>query len=305
MLRGETSAEHFRAMVAMADNMAFPEIDPSLEGVYQVYAMCYARAPGRRVHENFMVRDMHDGPMPLDFNVWILRNDHRAVLVDTGFGHRAAGERKWPLDIDPIEALAQLGIDPNSIDDVVITHLHFDHAGNLDRFAKARFHVQDAEVAFATGRCMCEAHLRRPFDIEDVVTLVRHTYAERVHFHDGDANILPGISVHALHGHSQGLQGVRVMTARGPILLASDASHFYANFLQRAPFALTVDAAATLRSYARMMELGGSVERIIPGHDPKVRDLYPVHTIRGIKLTALHEAPKPHDIAALCRTDDV
>jgi glyoxylase-like metal-dependent hydrolase (beta-lactamase superfamily II) len=290
-------------MGEMADKTAFPKIDPSRDDVYQVYSMCYARAPRRRVHENFMVRDMHDGPMPLDFNVWILRNAHRTVLVDTGFGHRAAGERSWPLDVDPIEALAQLGIDPDAIEDVVITHLHFDHAGNLDRFGKARFHVQDAEVAFATGRCMCEAHLRRPFDIEDVVTLVRHTYAERVRFHDGDADILPGISVHALHGHSQGLQGVRVMTARGPILLASDACHFYANFLKRAPFALTVDAAATLRSYARMMELGGSVEHIIPGHDPKVRDLYPNHKIRGIDLTALHETPKPHDITALCRTE--
>ena len=73
------------------------------------------------------------------------------------------------------------------IDIVIASHLHFDHAGNIERFAKARFHVQDAEVGFATGRCMCEPALRYPFDVEDVVTFVRHTYAERVRFHDGDA----------------------------------------------------------------------------------------------------------------------
>ncbi len=287
----------------MVENLDFPAMGPSLDGVYQIYSLCYARAPERKVHENFMYRDMHDGPMPLDFNVWIVRNAFRTVLVDTGFGRRAAGERQWPLDFDPIEALAQLRIDPDTIEDVVISHLHFDHAGNLDRFAKARFHVQDAEVAFATGRCMCEAHLRRPVDIEDVVTLVRHTYAERVCFHSGDANILPGISVHALPGHSLGLQGVRVVTPRGPVLLASDASHYYANFLRRAPFALTVDAPETLRSYGRMMELAGTIERIIPGHDPRVRELYPTCAINGVKLLALHEVPKPHDIAELSRVE--
>lgn len=273
---------------------------PALEGpenIYQIYSLCYARAPSRRVHENFLLRDMHDGPMPLDFNVWIIRNAHRTLLVDTGFGYRAAGERGFPLDVDPIEALSSIGIDPDRIEDVILTHLHFDHAGNLDRFAKAKFHVQDSEIAFATGRCMCEAHLRRPFDVEDIVTFVRHTYAERVTFHEGDSQLYPGISLHALPGHSMGLQGVLVNTVRGSVLLASDASHLYANFMRRAPYALTVDAIATLRTYEKMMELGGEPSRIIPGHDPLVRSLFPALTIKDITLHALHEAPRPFDAA--------
>lgn len=280
-----------------------PEMDSSEDGVYQVYSLCFARVPERRIHENFLRRDMHDGPMPMDFNLWIVHNAHRTLLVDTGFGKRAADERRRPLDFDPVDALARLGIDPDQIEDIILTHLHFDHAGNIERFGKARFHVQDAEVGFATGRCMCEPNLRFPFDVEDVVTLVRHTFASRVAFHEGDAAPLPGISLHVVPGHTSGIQAVRVMTRRGPIVLASDASHFYANYLRRGPFSLTVDAIATLRSYDRLRQLAGSVDRIVPGHDPRVRALYPNHEIGGISLTALHEDPKPHDIAALTALD--
>jgi len=274
-----------------------PVPEGSAEGVYHVYSLCFGKAPERRVHENFMRRDMHDGPMPLDFNIWILHNRYRTVLVDTGFGQRAADERKRTIDFDPVAALGRLGIDADSICDIILSHLHFDHAGNIDRFAKARFHVQDAEVAFATGRCMCEGNLRFPFDVEDVVALLRHTYAERVCFHDGDALPLPGIALHLVPGHTQGIQAVRVMTPRGPVLLASDSSHFYANLLRRSPFSVTVDAMTTLRSYDRLMALAGSVEHLIPGHDPRVRAFYPSYWFGDTEVTALHEVPKPHDLA--------
>jgi glyoxylase-like metal-dependent hydrolase (beta-lactamase superfamily II) len=268
---------------------------------YQIYALRFGSVPGRRVHENFLRRDMHDGPMPLDFYVWIVRNAQRVVLVDTGFARRAAEQRNWGMDFDPIDALAKLGVDPDAIGDVVVTHLHVDHAGNLGRFAKARFHIQVAEAAFATGPCMCEAHLRMPFDVEDVVQLVRHTYAERVKYHEGDGVVAPGISVHFVPGHTSGMQAVRVMTARGPVVLASDSSHMYANAMRRSPFSLTVDAIATLRSYDRLMELAGSYERIVPGHDPKVGELYPGHDFGGVRLIALHEAPRPHELDELTR----
>ena len=281
-----------------------PEAEPSEDGVYHIYAMCYARAPARRVHDNFIFRDMHDGPMPLDYNLWIVRNAHRTILVDTGFSPRAASERQRPLDFDPVEALARLGIDPAALEHIILTHLHYDHAGNLDRFPNARFHVQDAEVSFATGRCMCEPKIRWAFDVEDVVALVRRIYAERVSFHDGDAAPLPGISLHVLPGHSKGMQAVRVITPRGPVVLASDVSHYYANFLRRSPFILTIDAAQTLQSYQDLIQLAGAVDRIIPGHDPKVRSLYPSCEIAGVSLVALHENPKPHDIDALTRVDN-
>jgi glyoxylase-like metal-dependent hydrolase (beta-lactamase superfamily II) len=268
------------------------------DDVYHVWSVRFARL-SRRIHENFIITDLHDGPMPLDYNFWILQNAHRTVLVDTGFGPRAAAERGRELDVDPITALARVGVDPASINDVILTHLHYDHAGNMDRLPAARFHVQESEVAFATGRCMCERFMRFPFDVEDVVTLVRHTFADRVRFHAGDAYPLPGISLHLLPGHTAGIQAVRVLTPRGVVLLASDVTHYYANFLRRSPFVLTVDAAATLRSYESLISIAGGYERVIPGHDPRIRDLYPLYDVGGVSLAALHEAPRPHALSDL------
>ena len=261
------------------------------EGVYELYALRFGEFAERRVHDNFLRRDMHDGPMPLDFSVWIARNAHRVVLIDTGFGERASQQRGRSIFFNPVDALQRVGIANGDIQDIFLTHLHFDHAGNMDRFPNARFHVQDAEVAFATGRCMCETHLKFPFDVEDVVTLIRHNFAGRVQFHEGNANPIPGISLHLVPGHTQGMQAVRVMTPRGAVVLASDAAHFYANYLRRSPFSLTVDALTTLRSYDTLTALAGSVDRLIPGHDPLVRSLYPRMEVAGIELSVLHLEP--------------
>lgn len=281
-----------------------PGTGPVEDDTYDIYQLTYAQDPGRRVHQNFMMCDMHDGPMPVDFSLWVLHNAHRTILVDTGYSPRASAERGRPLDFDPVEGLAQIGVDPDTIEDVVITHLHFDHAGNLDRFGKARFHIQDAEVTFATGRCMCDAFVRRPFDVEDVVTLVRHTYADRVVFHDGDDSLVPGITLHAFPGHSAAVQAVRVKTARGPVLLGSDVSHYWCNILNRKPFNLTLDVTATLNSYRRALALVDAPHSFIPGHDPKARWLYPSIEVNGISLLALHEEPATHQVSDLMRTDN-
>ena len=114
------------------------------------------------------------------------------------------------LTLNPVDALAGFGVKADSIKDVIVTHLHYDHAGNLDRFPNARFHLQDREMSYATGRCMCNGMLRHPFSVEHVTLMVRHVYGERVTFHSGDGEIAPGVTVHRVGGHSDGLQVVRV-----------------------------------------------------------------------------------------------
>jgi len=245
--------------------------------------------------------DVHTRNMPMYFYIWIIRNQSRTIVVDTGFGERAARERGRALDFDPIDALGRIGVDAGEVKDVILTHLHFDHAGNVDRFPAARFHVQGAEMAFATGPCMCAPFMRAPFDVEDVVAMVKHLYADQVVFHHGDASPFPGISLHVLPGHSAGIQAVRVMTERGPVLLASDVSHYYANFLRGIPFRLTIDVAATHRSYRQLTAIAGAVERIIPGHDPKTAEIYPAVSVNGVELLALHHPPKPRSAEELAR----
>ena len=179
-----------------------------------------------------------------------------------------------------------LGCDAASVKDVVITHLHYDHVGNFDLFPAATLHLQDLEMRYATGRYMGHECFRGAYEVEDVVGMVRRVYEDRVRFHDGDAEIAPGISVHLIGGHTMGLQVVRVATRRGRVVLASDASHFYANMEQVRPFPIVWSVADMVDGYRKLASLAESPGHIIPGHDPLVFERYPAPTkeLKGIAV---------------------
>lgn len=256
----------------------------------EIYAIRYATHTGRQPHQNYLTPDIHNEGTDLDYFVWLIRGGDGDILVDTGFNAIAANERARALMINPADALKNFGVSPDSIRDVVITHLHYDHAGNLDRFPNARFHLQDREMRFATGRCMCHGLLRHPFSVEDVTLMVRHVYSDRVVFHDGDAEIAPGVTLHHVGGHSDGLQVVRVETERGPVVLASDASHYYANMQRKNPFPIVYNIGDMMDGWNTLERLAGHPDRVIPGHDPLVRELYP-RMSGGADAVALHKAP--------------
>jgi glyoxylase-like metal-dependent hydrolase (beta-lactamase superfamily II) len=243
---------------------------------YEVYAIKYAHH-ARRAVENFLDGrgDPHDGPMPLDYFVWLVRGEGREIVVDTGFSAAMATKRGRQHLRCPAEALGTLGCDASKVEDVVITHLHYDHVGSFELFPAARFHLQDVEMRYATGRHMQEAQYGGAYEVEDVVGMVRRAYAGRVRFHDGDAELCPGVSLHLIGGHTMGLQVVRVETRRGAVVLASDASHFYANLQQERPFPIVWSVPDMVHGYRRVRELAHSPEHIIPGHDPLVLERYP------------------------------
>jgi glyoxylase-like metal-dependent hydrolase (beta-lactamase superfamily II) len=261
---------------------------------WDVLALRYAHHE-RTAQANFImpVPDPHEA-MPMDYFVWLLRGPGgREILVDTGFSAATAEARGRRLLRPVAECLRTLGCEPDQLRDVVITHLHYDHAGNLDLFPNASFHIQDREVAFATGRHMTQHCLRHPFEVEDVVRLVRAVYAERVRFHDGDAELAPGVTLHRVGGHSDGLQMVRVETARGPVVLAGDASHYYANLRCGNPFPIVFDLGAMAQGWARARRLaGGDDSLVIPGHDPEVRRIFPPLDGAAAEVVALHLPPK-------------
>ncbi|MDP1907871.1 MAG: MBL fold metallo-hydrolase, partial [Hyphomicrobium sp.] len=154
------------------------------DDVYEVYAIKYGRHE-RNSPANFIGGDTHDVPMPLDYFVWAIVGATRTFILDTGFDQRAAQKRDRKI-IKPVgEGLRALGIDPASVKDVIISHLHFDHAGNDGLFPNARYHLQDCEMNYATGRCMCHGMMRVPFEATDVTAMVQRVYEERVVFHDG------------------------------------------------------------------------------------------------------------------------
>src|ERR687891_2512760 len=204
---------------------------------YEIYALRYATMSPRTPHLNFLIPDPHETTaQDLDYFVWLIRGTGREILVDTGFNAEEAKARSRKLNLNPVDALADFGVAADTIRDVIVTHLHYDHAGNLDRFPNARFHLQDREMSYATGRCMCFGALRHPFSVDHVTLMVRHVFSERVSFHSGEGEVAPGVTLHRVGGHSDGLQVVRVETARGPVVIASDAMHFYANGRTGNPF---------------------------------------------------------------------
>ncbi len=258
---------------------------------YEIVAIRYATKPERTAGSNFLFPDDHDAPMPIDYYVWAITGGGRTIVVDTGFSPATAARRGSRLLRTTPEALALAGIEAAAVKDVILTHLHYDHAGCMDAFPAATFHLQDAEMAFATGRCMCHPPLRFPMDIDDVCTAVRNVFADRVRFHDGTGTVAPGITLHLVGGHTGGLQVVRVPTARGHVVLASDAAHFYANMTRRNPFPLVVDVGRMMEGWRICEELADGPDHIIPGHDPLVLQRFP-HAPGQPEVALLHEPPQ-------------
>jgi glyoxylase-like metal-dependent hydrolase (beta-lactamase superfamily II) len=241
---------------------------------YEIYAVQYAHF-SRSAAENFIGGDPHEGPMPVAYYVWAIVGSDRTFIFDTGFDE-AMGRKRGRTMLRPVEdGLRAIGIETDKVEDVIISHMHFDHAGNHDLFPKARYHVQDTEMAYCTGRCMCHDFLKAPFEPSDVSAMVHKLFHGRVAFHDGESELAPGLSLHKLGGHSKGLQVARVKTRRGWVVLGSDASHFYANFEQYRPFPIVESATDMLNGYTRMRELASSIKHILPGHDPLVLERYP------------------------------
>jgi len=242
---------------------------------WEIYALKYAEHTNRQRLSNFIFDEDPHGAGALDFFIWVVKNDTQTILIDTGFDQAEAQSRGRSVDRDPVEALAGMGIKAEEITDVVVTHLHFDHAGGLDRYPSAKFHLQEAEMAYATGPCMCHGALKAPFTVGHVVEMVQHVYSGRVIFYDGDAEVAPGLTVHKTGGHSRGLQAVQVETANGPVCLASDASHMYENFEKGKLFPIVADVEDMLKGFDIIRSLAGHDHRVIPGHDPLVTKYYP------------------------------
>ena len=251
------------------------------DDTWEVLAVKYADRQQRCRADSFVFDDAHDAPHPIDYFVWVIRNQRETIVVDTGYDEHEAQRRQRPILRNPVDALAAVGVQADAVQRVIITHLHYDHAGTLGAFPKAIFHLQAAEMQYATGPCMCESALQMPFTAAHVCDMVHRVYAGRVCFHDGDAELAPGLSVHRIGGHSRGLQAVRVRTASGYLCLASDAAHFYENFLQEKPFPIVVDVADMLSGFRTIQSLASHRDLVIPGHDPLVTQRFAPYGSEG------------------------
>lgn len=238
---------------------------------YEVYAVKYAEREAVRA-EHFIGGDIHDNsPMPMDYFVWVIRDNHQNTwVVDTGFEEDDATARGRTLLRTAAEGVALIGVDPETVSDVIMTHFHYDHAGGVKQFPNAIFHVQEAEMAFATGRDMTSRAYSHAFNVRHIQNLVGRVFAQRVRFHEGDVELAPGLTLHLIGGHTRGLQVVRIDTGHGVVVLASDASHYWANMEEGRPFPIVDDLSLMVRGWDRLRDLAGKDGVIVPGHDPLV-----------------------------------
>jgi glyoxylase-like metal-dependent hydrolase (beta-lactamase superfamily II) len=263
-----------------------------MSDTYEIYAIRYGHHD-RKAHENFLFGDSHDdSDMPLDYFVWAIVGEDRTFVLDTGFGPEMETKRGRRIVRPVAEGLTAIGIDPATVGDVILSHMHYDHAGNIPLFANARFHIQDDEMAFITGRSMCHHVLRHSFEAGHVADMVHRLFEDRVRFHDGESELAPGITLHKVGGHTKGLQVTRVKTRRGWVVLASDAAHLYANLERNHPFPIVVDVDDYLEAFNTIRKLASSEAHIVPGHDPLVLRRYPLAKDGLAGIVRLDAEPK-------------
>jgi glyoxylase-like metal-dependent hydrolase (beta-lactamase superfamily II) len=243
---------------------------------YEIYAIRYATIP------DFPVSSLVAGAdrarkMDIAMMVWLVRGNGHNILVDSGF-YREQFMNQWhPKDyVRPSEAIARLGLKPEDITDVVITHMHWDHADGMDLFPKARIWLQKDELEYYAGAAWQSRNTHGGIDPDDILAAVKLNTQGRVGLVNGDAQeILPGITCYLGGKHTYASQYLGINTAQGTVVLASDNMYLYENLDKHAPIAQTLDAESNLRAQDRMKQLAADPRLIIPGHDPAVMTRFP------------------------------
>ncbi|HJZ66778.1 MAG TPA: N-acyl homoserine lactonase family protein [Blastocatellia bacterium] len=244
---------------------------------YKVYAISYAVIP------DFPVASLVAGAdrtrkLDIQMMVWLLKGSNGAnILVDSGF-YRDKFFRQWKVKdfVKPSEAISKVGLKPEDINDLIITHMHWDHADGMDLFPKARVWIQQDEYAYYTGEAWQPGGSHGGVDAEDVLVLVSLNTQGRVRLVKGDdQEAIDGIRVYTGGRHTYASQFVTVNTRSGTAVIASDNLYLYENLDKHAAIAQTWDAASNLKAQERMKQLASNPRLIIPGHDPAVFTRFP------------------------------
>lgn len=253
--------------------------DPDQGGAtYEVLAVRYGRRVGRKAETylNYHVYGEADGPLPMDYFVWVVRNAERTVVVDTGFRPEVGTRRGREVLVDPPEGLARVGVDPADAEVVVATHAHYDHIGNLDRFPAAEVVVSRREYEFWTGPFGRRLQFAQSTEAPELAVLSELGEKDRLSFVDGRAQLAPGIEAIDVGGHTPGQMVVVVQSTDGQVVLASDAVHYYEEYERDRPFSIIANLADAYRAFDTIRELtSGPGGVLVAGHDPDVMNRFP------------------------------
>jgi glyoxylase-like metal-dependent hydrolase (beta-lactamase superfamily II) len=253
---------------------------------YEVYAVRFATITGFPAASLVAGAD-RGRRLDIAMMFWVLKGaDGRVALFDTGF-HRDRYLKQFAVRdfISPAEAIVPLGIRPEDVTDVFISHMHWDHAGGLDLFPSARVWIQRDEYSYYTGDAWQARNTHGGIDADDVVELVQRNVQGKVTFVNGDDETsISGIGFGVGGRHTWASQFVTVATRSGIVVLASDNMYLYENLERHAAIAQTLDAASNVKTQNRMAGLATEPRLLVPGHDPAVFDRFPTISPRIVRI---------------------
>jgi glyoxylase-like metal-dependent hydrolase (beta-lactamase superfamily II) len=216
-----------------------------------------------------------DGPQEMTYYLWVLRSQTQTIVVDTGYSAAGGGRRGRAFLVEPLEALRRAGVDPRAVDAVVNTHLHYDHTGHLDAFGDAPVLVPRTEIEFWSGPLATRAQLGAHIEPPEVAALADRARTGAVTLMDPEHEIAPGVLSVEVGGHSPGQTILLIDGKSGPIVLTSDAVHFYEEVERDRACAVLVDLARVYRAYDTIRSHVDRGARLLAGHDPLVMDRFP------------------------------
>ena len=258
----------------------------SADGAREVLAVRYGRRVTTRAESylNFHLYGEPDADLDIDYYFWVIREpDGSGILVDTGFAPEAGDRRRREHHTTPAEALPSLGMQPDDVTTIVITHAHWDHTGNIRQFPRAHLVLAEAEYNFWTSPLATRTHFAAHSEPDEIALLERARADGRITLFTGQHALAPGIDLIEVGGHTPGQLIASVATANGPdpestVILASDALHFYEEVERDRPFAILADLPAMYRAYDTLAQLAGQPgTHLVAGHDPLVRQRFAPH----------------------------
>jgi glyoxylase-like metal-dependent hydrolase (beta-lactamase superfamily II) len=258
---------------------------------YSIQAIRYATAPGLAV-SMLVIGASQDEKIDAAMVVWLIRGEGRTILFDSGF-HRDTFIKDFPMKdyLRPDEALRLADVTPEEVTDIVISHAHWDHLGGIDLFPKANVWIQKDEYRYYTMDAWQPGGDHGGIDPEDSKQLVQLNTEGRIRLVNGDdVEIFPGIRAYTGARHTYASQYLRV-EGNPTFVLASDNCYLYRNLSSHMASATFTDAdhAANIAAQSRMIELAGSPDRVVPGHDMLQFQKFPTEgRVAIIKQAANH-----------------
>ncbi|NJC23795.1 glyoxylase-like metal-dependent hydrolase (beta-lactamase superfamily II) [Arthrobacter pigmenti] len=251
--------------------------DISLTEKYQVTIVKFGTRSTIKsdVYLNFHIYKEADDALDMDYFFWVIQNQNRTVVVDTGFSRRGGEVRDRTFLIEPAAAVAALGIDAKDAPQVVVTHAHYDHIGNLDLFPNSELIMARAEQDFWFSDFAWRLQFKHSIEPQELSYLKEAADEKRITTFNDTYEVAPGIDVMRVGGHTPGQSIVVVETDEGQVVLASDAIHYYEEYERDLPFIFVNDLREMYEGFDTVRQLmQTTAKHLVTGHDPSTLERF-------------------------------